>query len=83
MAKNNEQTIDEQLPPSIRQPLPAQLQTPDLLLKFRDTVFTSRTLCIPGTNRTLSVVKATVEVSASDEQAVTYLKSHPEIEPPE
>lgn len=83
MAKNNEQVIDEQLPSPIRQPVPAQLQTPDLLLKFRDTVFTSRTLCIPGTNRTLSVVKATVEVSASDEQAVTYLKSHPEIEPPE
>ncbi|SMQ22154.1 hypothetical protein SAMN04488483_0124 [Pseudomonas helmanticensis] len=81
MAKNNEQAIDEPLPSPIRQSVTSQLQTPDLLLKFRDTVFTSRTLCIPGTNRTLSVVKATVEVSASDEQAFTYLKSHPEIEP--
>lgn len=83
MAKNNEQAVDEPLPSAIRQSVTPQLQAPDLLLKFRDTVFTSRTLCIPGTNRTLSVVKATVEVSASDEQAVTYLKSHPEIEPPE
>ncbi|MDF2640936.1 MAG: hypothetical protein K0R45_208 [Pseudomonas sp.] len=54
--------------------------SPDLRLMFRDTVFTSRTLCIPGTNRTLAVVKASVDVSASDEQAVTFLKSHPELE---
>jgi len=52
----------------------------DLRLAFRDTVYTSRTLCIPGTNRTLAVVKASVDVSASDEQAVTFLKSHPELE---
>ncbi|MFJ4605025.1 hypothetical protein [Pseudomonas atacamensis] len=52
----------------------------DLRLTFRDKVFTSRTLCIPGTNRTLAVVKASVDVSASDEQAVTFLKSHPELE---
>lgn len=80
MAKNNEQTVDEPLPSAIRQSVTPQLQAPDLLLKFRDTVFTSRTLCIPGTNRTLSVAKAAVEVSASDEQAVTYLKSHPDFE---
>lgn len=53
---------------------------PDLRLRFRDTVYTSRTLCIPGTKRTLAVVKASVDVSASDEQAVTFLKSHPELE---
>jgi len=52
----------------------------DLRLTFRDTLFTSRTLCIPGTKRTLSVVKASVDVSASDEQAVTFLKSHPDLE---
>lgn len=52
----------------------------DQLLKFRDKVFTSRTLCIPGTDRTLAVVKASVEVSTADEQAVTFLKSHPELE---
>lgn len=52
----------------------------DLRLTFRDTLYTSRTLCIPGTKRTLAVVKASVDVSASDEQAVTFLKSHPELE---
>ena len=83
MAKNNEQAVDELLPSPIRQSVTSQLQAPDLRLKFRDKLYTSRTLCIPGTNRTLSVAKATVVVSASDEQAVTYLKSHPEIEPPE
>lgn len=50
------------------------------LLKFRDKVYTSRTLCIPGTERTLPVAKATVEVPASDEQAVSFLKANPEFE---
>ncbi|MHA3737871.1 hypothetical protein ACXR0M_19655 [Pseudomonas sp. Eth.TT006] len=80
MAKNKEQALDEPLPSPIRQPVPAQLLAPDLLLKFRDKLYISRTLCIPGTNRTLAVVKAAVEVSVSDEQAVSFLKSHPELE---
>jgi len=58
----------------------AEVPAADLRLKFRDKLFTSRTLCIPGTDRTLSVAKATVEASASDEQAVSFLKSHPELE---
>ena len=64
---------------------PAVDQTPaaDLLLKFRDTVFTSRTLIIPGTKRTLAVAKHCVEVSVSDEQAVSYLKANAEFEPME
>lgn len=57
-----------------------QLPSSDLLLKFRDKLYTSRTLCIPKTDRTLAVIKATVEVSASDEQAVSFLKSHPELQ---
>lgn len=57
---------------------PATPAAPDLLLTFRDTVYTSRTLVIPGSDRTLAVAKARVEVSASDEQAVSYLKSHQE-----
>ncbi|CAH0177972.1 hypothetical protein SRABI123_01365 [Pseudomonas sp. Bi123] len=61
-------------------PVDDQAPTADLLLKFRDKLFTSRTLCIPGTERTLSVVQAAVAVSASDEQAVSFLKSHPELE---
>ncbi|WP_460146638.1 hypothetical protein [Pseudomonas sp. S2_A02] len=68
MAKTAATPVDDQAPAA------------DLLLKFRDTLFTSRTLCIPGTGRTLSVAKAIVEVSASDEQAVSYLKTHPELE---
>ena len=53
----------------------------DRLLTFRDKVYTSRTLIIPGSDRTLSVAKGRVEVSVSDEQAVAYLKAHPELEP--
>lgn len=68
MAKNIALVDVDQVPPS------------DLLLKFRDKLYTSRTLCIPKTDRTLAVIKATVEVSASDEQAVSFLKSHPELQ---
>lgn len=68
MAKTAATPVDDQAPAA------------DLLLKFRDKLFTSRTLCIPGTERTLPVAKAIVEVSASDEQAVSYLKTHPELE---
>ncbi|CAN7661208.1 hypothetical protein [Pseudomonas sp. LjRoot263] len=64
---------------------PAADQSPaaDLLLKFRDTVFTSRTLIIPATGRTLLVAKREVSVSVSDEQAVSYLKANEEFEPME
>lgn len=62
---------------------PAADQSPaDLLLTFRDKVYTSRTLIIPGSDRTLLVAKGHVEVSVSDEQAIAYLKAHPELEPP-
>jgi hypothetical protein len=61
---------------------PATDQSPaDLLLTFRDKVYMSRTLIIPDGGRTLSVAKGLVEVSVSDEQAVAYLKSHPELAP--
>ncbi|MGX0889269.1 hypothetical protein AB7M22_001277 [Pseudomonas sp. ADAK2 TE3594] len=68
MAKNTEQPVADQSPP-------------DLLLTFRDKVYTSRTLIMPDSDRTLSVAKGCVEVSVSDEQAVAYLKGHPELEP--
>lgn len=63
--------------------LPAEAVAParDLLLTFRDKVFTSRTLIIPGSDRTLAVAKGRIEVSASDEQALSYLKTHQEFEP--
>lgn len=69
MAKTTEQPAAEQ-------------SSADLLLTFRDKVYTSRTLIIPGSDRTLSVAKGCIEVSVSDEQAIAYLKAHPEIEPP-
>ncbi|MDD0969728.1 MULTISPECIES: hypothetical protein [Pseudomonas] len=81
MAKINDQSVEEQSLPLTRQPATALLRAPDLLLKFRDKLYTSRTLCIPGTDRTLAVAKHVVEVSASDEQAVSFLKTHPELEP--
>ena len=69
MAKTTEKPDGEQSPAA------------DLLLKFRDTVYTSRTLIVPDSNRTLAVAKSCVEVSASDGQAVSYLKAHAEFEP--
>jgi hypothetical protein len=66
---------------TIEKPAADQSPAADFLLKFRDKVFTSRTLIIPGTGRTLPVAKAAVEVSASDEQALSYLKAHDEFEP--
>jgi len=50
-------------------------------LKFRDKVYTSRTLIIPETSRTLSVSKGLVEVLVSDIDAVKFLKSNAEFEP--
>jgi len=52
----------------------------DLLLTFRDKVYTSRTLIIHDTGRTLPVAKGVVEVPVSDEQAVSYLKANEEFE---
>lgn len=61
---------------------PAAESSPaDLTVKFRDKVYRSRTLIIPDSGRTLPVAKFVVEVSASDEQAVSYLKAHAELEP--
>ncbi|WP_130910915.1 hypothetical protein, partial [Pseudomonas sp. Sample_9] len=39
-------------------------------LKFRDKVYTSRLLIVPGSNRSYAVEKATVVVPASDLEAV-------------
>jgi len=69
MAKPTELPDDDHLPSA------------ELRLIFRDKVYTSRTLIIPKSNRTLAVAKGRVEVSVSDEQAVSYLKANPEFEP--
>ncbi len=50
-------------------------------LKFRDKVYTSRTLIIPETDRTLPVSKGLVEVLVSDTDAVKFLKANAEFEP--
>lgn len=49
-------------------------------LTFRDLIFTSRTLIIPGTKRELAVSKASVEVPAADAEAVDFLKANKEFE---
>ena len=54
--------------------------SPAAMLTFRDKVSKSRTLIIPDTGRTLPVAKGLVEVSVSDEQAVSYLKANEEFE---
>lgn len=53
---------------------------PDRQLIFSDQVFTSRTLIIPGSDRTLSVAKAVVKVLSSDAQAVSFLKANAEFQ---
>lgn len=50
-------------------------------LKFRDKVYTSRLVIVPGTDRSYPVEKATVEVPASDIEAVKFLKASEEYEP--
>jgi hypothetical protein len=74
MAKTNDVLV-------IEQPQPQPQRATDLVMKFRDKVFTSRTLIIPGSGRTLPVAKGCIEVSVSDGQAVSYLKAHQEFEP--
>lgn len=50
-------------------------------LKFRDKLYTSRQLIVPGTDRSYPVDKATVVVPASDIEAVKFLKTSDEYEP--
>lgn len=50
-------------------------------LKFRDQVFTSRTLITPKTGRSLAVSKSQVEVSPDDTEAIAFLKAHKEFQP--
>ncbi|SDU17277.1 hypothetical protein [Pseudomonas moraviensis] len=50
-------------------------------MKFRDKLYTSRLLIVPGTDRSYPVDKATVVVPASDIDAVKFLKASEEFEP--
>lgn len=47
-------------------------------LTFRDLVYTSRTLVVPGTDRTYPVAKHLVVVPESDKEAVAFLKANSE-----
>jgi hypothetical protein len=48
---------------------------------FRDTVYTSRVLIVPETGRALAVTKGQVQVKTADVEAITFLKSHPDLQP--
>ena len=80
MAKTNDVLSIEQPQPQ-PQPQPGLQKAADRTMKFRDRMYTSRTLVLPELGRTLPVAKGCVEVSVSDEQAVSYLKAHQEFEP--
>ncbi|RZI33130.1 hypothetical protein [Pseudomonas orientalis] len=73
-------TDEPALAPPVREPLLLTTPATSELLKFRDKVFTSRLLIVPGTDRTLPVNKAVVEVSVSDTDAVKFLKDNAEFE---
>jgi hypothetical protein len=72
MAKTTDKLATEA--PAAAEPLPAPL-------KFADQVFTSRTLIIPKTRRTLAVTQALVEVAPDDTEALDFLKAHAEFKP--
>ncbi|AOA05696.1 hypothetical protein [Pseudomonas sp. TMW 2.1634] len=61
--------------PAVAEPVP------DRQLTFSDQVYTSRTLIIPRSDRTLSVAKGVVQVLASDTQAVSFLRANAEFQP--
>ena len=66
MAKTTEQpATDERAPP---------------VLTFRDLIYTSRTLVVPGVERTYPVAKGRVEVPAIDDEAVRFLTASEEFE---
>lgn len=67
MAKTNEKPVTEEQAPAA----PA-------LLTYRDLVYTSRTLVVPGTERTYPVAKALVAVPETDKEAVEFLKNSSE-----
>jgi hypothetical protein len=48
---------------------------------FRDTVYTARVLIVPETGRALAVAKGQVQVKTVDVEAITFLKSHPDLQP--
>jgi len=65
-------------------PVSAELAPPSAvseLLKFRDLVYTSRTLIIPKSTRKLPVAKGLVEVQPDDAEALAFLTGNEEFAP--
>lgn len=52
---------------------------PARIVKFRDTLYTSRTVVLPD-GRTLAVARGEVTVDIADDVALKCLKAHPEFE---
>lgn len=46
---------------------------------FRDNVYTSRSLVLPGSDRVLQVQAHTVSVEPDDTEALNYLSAHPDL----
>ena len=46
---------------------------------FRDTVYTSRSLVLPDSDRVLQVQAHTVSVETDDVDALNYLSNHPDL----
>ncbi|RON43658.1 hypothetical protein BK666_19915 [Pseudomonas frederiksbergensis] len=65
----------------MREPPPLNQSATPELMKFSDQVYTSRTLIIPASGRTLPVAKGLAEVQSSDTEAVAFLKAHAEFKP--
>lgn len=65
----------------MREPLLLTASATPELLKFCDQVYTSRTLIIPASGRTLPVAKGLAEVLPTDTEAVAFLKAHAEFKP--
>ena len=73
MAKFQEDPLQEQTDATSPPPLTSTKT-------FRDTVYTSRTLILPG-DRELAVAKGTVSVCTTDDVALKFLNAHAEFEP--
>ena len=67
MAKTIEKTATEE-----------QVTAAPASLTFRDLLYTSRTLVVPGTDRTYPVAKGLVVVPASDKEALAFLQANSE-----
>ncbi len=79
MAKINTTSTDAQT--SSESALSSRTYSSPESLKFRDKIYTSRLLIVPGSDRSYPAEKATVEVPASDIEAVKFLKASEEYEP--